>query len=46
MIAEGVEDMVPVDADPALALAPVMCVVAGEGVAVDLVVHDFVKLFI
>jgi hypothetical protein len=39
--------MVPVDADPDpdLALAPVMCA-AGGGVAVDLVVHDFVKLFI
>jgi hypothetical protein len=45
VIAEGVEDMVPVDADPDLALAPVMCA-AGGGVAVDLVVHDFVKLFI
>ena len=93
VIVEGVEDMVPVDADPDLALAPVMCVaglanelsamnsancrtlklvisaggfnddkfhvftlnqvailvlthpdlaVAGEGVAVDLVAHDFV----
>ena len=43
VIVEGVEDMVPVDADPDpdLALAPVMCVV-GEGVAVDLVAHDFV----
>jgi hypothetical protein len=31
-------------ADAALALAPVMCVV-GEEAAADLVVHDFVKLF-